>query len=253
MMWWGRAIGAAVGIPAGVFGVLFGFLIGYLVDQLLKERVFRQRAERFLSGELGSRTLLPQRSALAPAGLGAYVATAEGPATERQVEEILRFLTRGRGRVRSSGARRLVEECVHLAPRMDPAALATYYRQSSTESERIELLRFLVDVARPDGSSYSGTALERVRVVADTLGIERSVVRELVAAGRTLDPESCRVLGVPPRADAAEVKRVYRQLAAQFHPDTASSLTDRQRQESEEAFMRIHRAYKRLMTELDAE
>lgn len=55
--------------------------------------------------------------------------------------------------------------------------------------------------------------------------------------------EAYRVLGVQPETDIGEVRRVYRRLAASFHPDGMTVLDGSQQKEAEEAFLRIRSAW----------
>ena len=46
-----------------------------------------------------------------------------------------------------------------------------------------------------------------------------------------------------------EIKRVYRTLAAQFHPDSLHNLSNAQKEAATEAFVRISEAYKSILGE----
>ena len=59
-----------------------------------------------------------------------------------------------------------------------------------------------------------------------------------------------QLLGVAPGAGAEEVRRVYKRLASQFHPDTGAPLNKVQQKASEEAFVKIHAAYDRIIESL---
>ncbi len=58
--------------------------------------------------------------------------------------------------------------------------------------------------------------------------------------------DAYRVLGVSPESDTAEIRRIYRNLAASFHPDGLASFSEDQRKEAEEAFVRIRIAWERI-------
>jgi DnaJ like chaperone protein len=60
------------------------------------------------------------------------------------------------------------------------------------------------------------------------------------------------VLGLSPQASAAEIKKQYRQLAKEFHPDHFQNLpeNDPKRLEAQEKFLKIQNAYDELKTEL---
>lgn len=64
------------------------------------------------------------------------------------------------------------------------------------------------------------------------------------SASTPLATEECyQILGVSPTATPAEVRRAYRTLAAQFHPDTDRGLSETQRQELHDAFIRVQSAW----------
>ena len=63
--------------------------------------------------------------------------------------------------------------------------------------------------------------------------------------------QAYEILGLPENADIREVKRVYRALASQFHPDSTGNLSPEQRNEAGEAFMRIQKAYELILAEED--
>lgn len=59
--------------------------------------------------------------------------------------------------------------------------------------------------------------------------------------------EDYLILGLKPGATIAEVRRVYKNLASQFHPDTGIHLSEAQRKSSEEAFLKIREAHDRII------
>ena len=55
--------------------------------------------------------------------------------------------------------------------------------------------------------------------------------------------EAYRILGIKSGTPFTEVKRVFRSLAANFHPDAAVTLDEQRRTQVQEAFIRIRNAY----------
>ena len=89
---------------------------------------------------------------------------------------------------------------------------------------------------------HSDTELQRT---AGDLNVDSALVSELLAV-RHRDPQACKVLGVGEDASTEEIKRTYRRLAAQFHPDTTVDLSPQQQEASSAAFVMIRDAYERL-------
>jgi|GEM_PF-2383530 len=64
--------------------------------------------------------------------------------------------------------------------------------------------------------------------------------------------EAYRVLGVDSDSEVESIRKVYRSLAASFHPDGMVALTDEQRRDAEEAFLRIRSAWECIARERGA-
>jgi len=58
--------------------------------------------------------------------------------------------------------------------------------------------------------------------------------------------EAYRILGVAPESSTEDIRKVYRTLAASFHPDSMTLLSESQRGEAEEAFVRIRSAWEQI-------
>jgi DnaJ-domain-containing protein 1 len=114
--------------------------------------------------------------------------------------------------------------------------------------EQYALMQCLFEAASLFGPVTAGTRalVERVRA-AFAIPPEIEQMAYLVYARR--DIESYRVLGVDPEAPIQEIKRVYRSLAVQFHPDGLSALEPEQQKTAEEAFLKIRNAYESIMRE----
>ena len=59
-----------------------------------------------------------------------------------------------------------------------------------------------------------------------------------------------RILGLKPGASIKDVRRVYKNLAAQFHPDTGVNLSSAQQKITEEAYLKIREAHDRIISSL---
>ncbi|AEJ18394.1 J domain-containing protein [Gracilinema caldarium] len=57
------------------------------------------------------------------------------------------------------------------------------------------------------------------------------------------------ILGVAPGASVKEIKKSFRRLALQYHPDRLSLLSEAEQQAAEEQFITIRQAYKKVLSE----
>jgi hypothetical protein len=118
-------------------------------------------------------------------------------------------------------------------------------------SEQIAVSRLLFSAAQIGGKGpgISGTAYRFIIEQCSRLGIEnryRDIAAHIL---KVRDTTSYEILGVSPDTPPGEIRRIYRTLAAQFHPDSLHGLSREQQEAAAEAFLRIKRAYERIFSE----
>jgi DnaJ like chaperone protein len=250
---WGRILGALFGIPAGIYGIIFGFIIGYLVDQLLIARRNKDKLERFLKNP--GDTDFPDYSALLTSviGVSVFLLSSDDRLQVRQVELIKEYINTRfalkRGRLQSINL--IIDESYHLGADIDFHNLCSRINKRFSLPERMDFLRFLIDISVISEKGLTKEKRSRLSAAAGEFGLSEGEFADLTASCRTLDTDACAILGVATDADEAEIKRVYRLLAAQFHPDGAEALDEGQRRKTEEAFIKIKAAYDKLMHSFD--
>lgn len=241
---WASGAGAILGLAGGLWGAGFGFIIGFLLDLVLADmRVQRYTHQLVKGGEVPAwlPQILPLAGALlcriAPARVvdAGFISRLENRLADYRPD---RFSVRLCERAITTAASLLIsdDELTKLmVDRLDP-------------DERRTVTHALWETLR-EAPVPAGPFIE-LRRLALAAGIDRGFVeRELVVRPR-LDRTACEILGVGTEATADQVRHAYRALASQFHPDTTGELTETQRQESAEAFIRVREAYERLMKEL---
>ena len=152
-----------------------------------------------------------------------------GAEAVREGEQILLRLFDEQKRQGASGFRRTVQQCC------GEMAMGQNYGQ------RLQLLNFLVMVAKADGS-VPQSEINALRDVAQWLRLQAREVDSMLNLGGDSLEEAYKVLGVSPDATDAEVKKAYRRLALQHHPDKVAALGEDIRRAAEKKFQEINAA-----------
>ena len=152
-----------------------------------------------------------------------------GEQAVREGEQILLRLFDEQKRQGSDGFRRTVRQCC------GEMAMGMNYGQ------RLQLLNFLVMVAKADGS-VPQSEIAALRDVTQWMQLQVSEVDSMLnLGGHSLD-EAYKVLGVSPNATDDEVKKAYRRLALEHHPDKVAALGEDIRRAAEKKFQKINEA-----------
>jgi len=255
---WGKIVGLGLGSFGGVLGAAFGGLVGHLVDMVAADYLLRRAMSAFFRGARRSGQFYPP--AAIAAGLVAYCVHQGWSPQSHQRETFcnqLRTEFRTTRRIRQAlwlsiaerGLRRYLDAAMILHGLPSEATLVDialrYY-----EDPR-DLVETCVAVL---GTDLRGPASERLRRIAEAMEIEQTWI-DRVVPDRDPKPliaaEDCAVLGIEADARLADVKQVYRSLAAQFHPDTLAGLSEEQRIQSADAFVRIRAAYERVVAQIE--
>lgn len=256
-MWVGKLIGGLLGyLIAGIPGALVGILLGHLIDRSIA-------ASRFGLGDLRRIHEVFFRSTFSVMG---YVCKIDGRISEAEIavaESIMAQMHL------SAEQRRAAIEYFNAgkAADFDLDKTLTEFRQ--VVRGQVNLLRMFLEIQIQAtladgrvGEAKRGTLL----YIARRLGLQESEYARLEAfltggyqraqaghPGAKIDAlaDAYRALGVSPQASDSEVKKAYRRLMNQHHPDklvarglpeTMIKLAQRRTQEIQAAYESIKRA-----------
>ncbi|OTA19867.1 Dna-J like membrane chaperone protein [Xenorhabdus beddingii] len=238
MQYWGKLFGLIFGIAsgAGFWGIVIGVLLGHLLDKV------RTR-------NLGHSTKGPTRQALffrSTFQVLGHITKAKGRVTETDI----RLATQLMDRMQLHGEARLAAQRAFREGKQPQFPLRETLRQLRRACfGRSDLTRMFLEIqlqaAFADGELHPNER-KVLFVIAEELGISRIQFEQFLAmmeGGRHFDghhsggqhqryghyqnhgqpratlADACKVLGVNEHDDATTIKRAYRKLMSEHHPD----------------------------------
>ncbi len=244
----GKWIGGVLGaFAAGPIGAFVGFCLGSVVDLFVDQdtttystnTVNRTQEER--NGFLFSLMLLAANMIQADGKImhsemdymRRFLRNNFGEAAERQGEQILLRLFEYRKQYGDADWHmRIMESCAQMT-RLMPIDF------------RYQLVSFLAGLAKADGQIHQ-TEVDALKEMAAALGVSAAEVNQLLSLGGNSLEESYKTLGITSDATDEEVRKAYRKMALQYHPDKVATLGDDVKEAAKRKFQEINEAKERV-------
>lgn len=246
--WIGGALGFLTG--SGPLSVLAGIVLGGLVQSFFNNDTTKRTHTEYSPEEQRNGFLF---SLLV---LSAYVVQADGRVMHSEMEVLRGFLRHNFGEQAVTEGedivRRLFAQRKEMESREGNAAYEQLIQNSCQEiasamsyEQRLQLLDFLCQIAKADGQVHPDE-VAAVKRVAAALRVAESEIDSLLNLGGNTLEAAYAVLEVAPAATDEEVRRAYKRLALQHHPDKVATLGEDVRRAAERKFQELGEAKERV-------
>ena len=267
-MAFGKWIGGFFGFinTGSILGAIAGFVLGSLFDAFTDKAQQgyveedmddhkdswqgQQEGYNNRSGSYGQRVNMGARNdfLFSLMVLTAHMIQADGKIMHSEMELVRKFLRDSFGATAMTEGNNILLRLFDYKKRQGELLWQQQMRQSCSEmamampeEQRIQLVAFLAEIAKADGKVHQ-KEVEALKEVVVNLRLSASLVDQLLSLGGSTLDDAYKVLGINPDATDDEVRKAYRKMVIQHHPDTVASLGDDVKEAATRKLQEINKA-----------
>jgi len=264
----GKWIGGFLGfINAGPLGALAGIALGALFDMGL-DRVNQSGTNgENINNEYDNNDFSPtgnrqntsnyyegQRNSFlfSLLVLASYVIRADGRVMHSEMETLRHFLRNNFGRLAVEQGEQIILNLFEQQKRIGLHQFREIIHESCMQiginmdySQRLQLLNFLTMLAKADGE-VAAVEIEALRNIAVWMSLNATEADTMLNLKKDDINSAYKVLAVSPSATDEEIKKAYRKMALQHHPDRVAALGEDIRLAAEKKFQEINDAKEKI-------
>ncbi len=231
--WLGGGLGWAFGGPIG--GIL-GFMMGSMFSGTSNSNADNAVYGRTQSGDFSLSLLI----------LTAAVMKADGSVKRSELDFVKRFLDNNFGSAKSPQYVKMLGEI--LKQDLNVKDVSRQISQFMDYGSRMMLIQYLFGIAQADGNNHP-SEIDMIYTIASFMGINASDYESIKAMFVKETNSAYKVLGIDKNASDDELKKAYRELAKQHHPDRVAHLGEDVKKAAEEKFTKLNAAYEAIKEE----
>ncbi len=240
---YGKWIGAVLGFAlGGPLGALLGMFIGSALDnvQIINPAQSDYNPYKHENPSIygGRGDFMFSLTVLATA-----VMKADGRIMRSELNFVKEFLKRNFGLESTREAMSMLKELCNREIPLEK--VCNQIRDNMDGPSRTQLLYFLFGIAKADGN-VSSSEIRILEQISNMLGISNSTFVSIKSMYYDDFESAYRILGITSTATEEEIKKAYRKMAVENHPDKVGHLGEDVRKAAEEKFTQINVAYEKI-------
>ena len=177
--------------------------------------------------------------------LSAAVIKADGKVSSAERSRFREFFAANFGAQAANEAEEILNEI--LQKDFNLYEVCSQIRSCMDYSQRLQLYHYLVSLGACDGLVQQ--EIDLLETIANYIGLSKTDSDSIMAQFRPNNDGNYRILGITPDATDEEVRKAYRRMAIQYHPDKVATLGEDVQKAAEEKFKAISQAYEAICRE----
>ncbi len=178
--------------------------------------------------------------------LTAAVMKADGTIKKSELEFVKQYLLRSFGAEAASDAIKMLRDV--LNQQIPVQEVSRQIGQNLDYSSKLQMLHYLFGISSADGHTKLNE-VELIKQISGYMGIGASDFNSIKSMFYSDTHVAYNILGLTTSATNDEIKKAYRKMAVEYHPDKVSYLGEDVQKTAKEKFQKINEAYESLKKE----
>ena len=238
--WIGAGIGWAAGGPIGA-------ALGYLIGSALKGATTDYSEFQTDNNSYTSQTTQAGDFEISLLFLAAVVIKADGKILQKELDYVRSYFVQMYGKDRANNAFKLFKGIINDSS-LSTQEVCTQIKNNMSLESRTQLIHFLFAIAKSDGH-VADIEVQTIQSIANYLYINQASFDSIKAMFYDNSESAYLILEVTKLATNDEVKKAYRRLVKEHHPDKLAYLGEEHLKGAQEKFQKIQEAYETIKKE----